>query len=169
MGLFLNRRPGEEDGGLRTTPPACPSEQAAAEIYRISGGGACKQWSGAESNRRHTDFQSVALPTELPDPKGRLVRSVVGTVSGKATLARQHGPSVRPHKFFSLKRLCSGILCVYRGASVIMRFGHDALMCCVKNRAGAVPGRGTASGSVSSFPAPHALRPRGYFDQRGLR
>src|SRR5690606_41811938 len=25
-------------------------------------------WSGAESNRRHTDFQSVALPTELPDP-----------------------------------------------------------------------------------------------------
>ena len=23
-------------------------------------------WTGAESNRRHTDFQSVALPTELP-------------------------------------------------------------------------------------------------------
>ena len=24
------------------------------------------QWTGPESNRRHTDFQSVALPTELP-------------------------------------------------------------------------------------------------------
>ena len=24
------------------------------------------QWAGAELNRRHTDFQSVALPTELP-------------------------------------------------------------------------------------------------------
>ncbi len=25
-----------------------------------------KWWLGTESNRRHTDFQSVALPTELP-------------------------------------------------------------------------------------------------------
>ncbi len=25
-----------------------------------------KQWAGADLNRRHTDFQSVALPTELP-------------------------------------------------------------------------------------------------------
>ena len=24
------------------------------------------EWAGAELNRRHTDFQSVALPTELP-------------------------------------------------------------------------------------------------------
>ena len=24
------------------------------------------KWLGTESNRRHTDFQSVALPTELP-------------------------------------------------------------------------------------------------------
>jgi hypothetical protein len=24
------------------------------------------EWAGADSNRRHTDFQSVALPTELP-------------------------------------------------------------------------------------------------------
>ena len=27
---------------------------------------ASKWWLGTESNRRHTDFQSVALPTELP-------------------------------------------------------------------------------------------------------
>ena len=26
-----------------------------------------KKWSGAGSNRRHMDFQSIALPTELPD------------------------------------------------------------------------------------------------------
>jgi hypothetical protein len=24
------------------------------------------EWAGADLNRRHTDFQSVALPTELP-------------------------------------------------------------------------------------------------------
>ena len=27
------------------------------------------KWAGAELNRRHTDFQSVALPTELPTRK----------------------------------------------------------------------------------------------------
>ena len=27
-------------------------------------------WLGAESNRRHVDFQSTALPTELPSPDG---------------------------------------------------------------------------------------------------
>ena len=26
-----------------------------------------KWWFGAESNRRHADFQSAALPTELPN------------------------------------------------------------------------------------------------------
>ena len=26
-----------------------------------------REWSGAGSNRRHMDFQSIALPTELPD------------------------------------------------------------------------------------------------------
>src|SRR5918992_1728967 len=36
--------------------PACLSTCAAARW----------QWPGAESNCRHTDFQSVALPTELP-------------------------------------------------------------------------------------------------------
>ena len=28
---------------------------------------AIEKWSGAGLNRRHTDFQSVALPAELPD------------------------------------------------------------------------------------------------------
>ena len=28
--------------------------------------GIVRKWTGPGSNRRHTDFQSVALPTELP-------------------------------------------------------------------------------------------------------
>src|ERR1041385_9010460 len=28
-----------------------------------------EKWLGTESNRRHADFQSAALPTELPSPK----------------------------------------------------------------------------------------------------
>jgi hypothetical protein len=39
------------------------------------------EWAGAELNRRHTDFQSVALPTELParqdqlsTPEGKFIR-----------------------------------------------------------------------------------------------
>ena len=32
-------------------------------IFRI------RWWSRAGSNRRHMDFQSIALPTELPDHK----------------------------------------------------------------------------------------------------
>ena len=31
-----------------------------------------KMWLGAESNRRHVDFQSTALPTELPSRKSRV-------------------------------------------------------------------------------------------------
>src|SRR5688572_26521395 len=30
-----------------------------------------KWWPGAESNQRHADFQSAALPTELPGHAGR--------------------------------------------------------------------------------------------------
>src|SRR5271155_999993 len=39
-----------------------------------------KKWCpGAELNHRHTDFQSVALPTELP---GRRERALIEDVSG---------------------------------------------------------------------------------------
>ncbi len=33
------------------------------------------QWAGADLNRRHTDFQSVALPTELPARKHKIILS----------------------------------------------------------------------------------------------
>jgi hypothetical protein len=32
------------------------------------------QWAGADSNRRHTDFQSVALPTELPARREQILK-----------------------------------------------------------------------------------------------
>src|SRR5205823_14402415 len=37
-----------------------------------------KSWLGAESNRRHVDFQSTALPTELPSRKSRVSLSSNG-------------------------------------------------------------------------------------------
>ena len=43
---------GGNSGGTEKRPGECPSG---------------KKWSGAESNCRHVDFQSTALPTELPD------------------------------------------------------------------------------------------------------
>ena len=40
------------------------------------------EWSGAELNCRHVDFQSTALPTELPDQLNYLIsRCWVGHVA----------------------------------------------------------------------------------------
>jgi hypothetical protein len=36
---------------------------------------AASSWPGAESNRRHHDFQSCALPTELPGPDKKPARA----------------------------------------------------------------------------------------------
>lgn len=33
------------------------------------------EWSGPGSNRRHMDFQSIALPTELPDQPTRAIKA----------------------------------------------------------------------------------------------
>jgi hypothetical protein len=38
-------------------------------------------WLGAESNRRHVDFQSTALPTELPSRHPRDVASRRGVLT----------------------------------------------------------------------------------------
>ena len=49
----------------------CKGESDAPQVLSLAGLGDDRrdvaEWSGAGSNRRHTDFQSVALPTELPD------------------------------------------------------------------------------------------------------
>ena len=39
---------------------------------------AFKEWAGTGSNRRHQDFQSCALPTELPTQDGDASVNVVG-------------------------------------------------------------------------------------------
>jgi hypothetical protein len=56
-----------DDGHSRTragTLVRRTSATPAARRYRPRMG--CGQWPGPESNRRHADFQSAALPTELP-------------------------------------------------------------------------------------------------------
>src|SRR5437588_10471838 len=52
MALSLSR----SESSLRTAPLA-PKARARGEVG---------PWPGAESNCRHADFQSAALPTELP-------------------------------------------------------------------------------------------------------
>jgi hypothetical protein len=51
-------------------------EIANGRTNRPNGGPAkTLKWSGPGSNRRHMDFQSIALPTELPDPRCRKFKS----------------------------------------------------------------------------------------------
>ena len=83
-----------------------PLRAAIAPVFVFRG---IEQWSGAESNRRHTDFQSVALPTELPDRKGRFVRPFRRNGFGKSA-------AMQPLRgiIFFVTRLCNAISCVYR-------------------------------------------------------
>ena len=46
-------------------------KRMAAEAAAEQRTGAAEEWSGAELNCRHVDFQSTALPTELPDRVAR--------------------------------------------------------------------------------------------------
>ena len=74
----------------KTTPIAatwCQSRQLAT-IGEI-----LPQWSGAGSNRRHTDFQSVALPTELPDRTGNCVHK------STSSLQEREGGTQKPRPF----------------------------------------------------------------------
>src|SRR4051812_17966111 len=49
-------------------------------MYRFS-----QVWLGAESNRRHEDFQSSALPTELPSLGGGSLCGILGGGQAKAS------------------------------------------------------------------------------------
>src|SRR5580698_10099109 len=58
-----------------------------------------KWWPGRELNPRHADFQSAALPTELP---GRIPRS-------RVLNRRASGPSMNNHKISHLRNRTLGL------------------------------------------------------------
>ncbi len=58
-------------------------------------------WRGAESNRRHKDFQSFALPTELPSHlKERLLNLVSRQESIQNALFAGDYPKKSSHKLW---------------------------------------------------------------------
>ena len=59
----LNLRKGFKDAGFKLACQPKPEAKNGCAGRSPKGEGWCR---GAELNRRHTDFQSVALPTELP-------------------------------------------------------------------------------------------------------
>jgi hypothetical protein len=70
---------------------------AFAEWHRLNGGtaewrqGCANEWSGAGSNRRHMDFQSIALPTELPDLFGSTPKDEIQNESQNLSSAEMAG------------------------------------------------------------------------------
>src|SRR5204863_2343756 len=49
-------------------------------------------WRGTESNCRHYDFQSYALPTELPRPRaGRTLRDKITMIASRPTEGQASG------------------------------------------------------------------------------
>ena len=52
-------------------------------------------WPRPGSNRRHTDFQSVALPTELPSHSQEIV-------NGRSRGIRTHDPVIKSHLLYQL-------------------------------------------------------------------
>src|SRR2546430_2423207 len=78
------------------------------------------QWPGAESNRRHADFQSAALPTELPGRAyaGEELSGPTGAVG--VAKAREQRPAPSPPHPTHVFRAGAGrqcpIACVWGGA-----------------------------------------------------
>jgi hypothetical protein len=64
-----------------------PRSREAAEAFFI-------WWPGAESNHRHADFQSAALPTELPGRESMIIARASGAaVTGAVTSTLSPGES----------------------------------------------------------------------------
>jgi hypothetical protein len=93
--------------GKRPVPICRRSNVAVSDLWN----GKKWWWAGVESNRRHKDFQSFALPTELPahrcgqrrtfiatDPRRRM-QPLIAATSRPAT-RRNQSPSLRdsPHR-----------------------------------------------------------------------
>src|SRR5207253_7632916 len=69
--------------------------------YRSSRLRHAKMWLGAESNRRHVDFQSTALPTELPSRDRRRFCVAVGfPLSNNLVVGQPRRLSELPYKNF---------------------------------------------------------------------
>src|SRR5437764_14937234 len=70
-----------------------------------------KRWLGAESNRRHVDFQSTALPTELPSRFTTIDRHRLPAKAGRS-LCKIHAAEQQRSKHSVPLRLlivlCSG-------------------------------------------------------------
>jgi hypothetical protein len=85
-------------GRTVANPQQNPADGSAAELPhgsdyswpRFSNPTSSVEWLGAESNRRHVDFQSTALPTELPSRDRRRIarRREVFTMQQSANTAR---------------------------------------------------------------------------------
>ena len=66
----VSRRGGGGNGPEpRTTNPPMQN----ADLHESAFGKVCSWWPGAESNHRHKDFQSSALPTELPGQERAII------------------------------------------------------------------------------------------------
>ena len=68
--IFAQKNPREASGGRSRRNARAAGRQTGA--HRVSG--EKRRWLGPESNRRHEDFQSSALPTELPSLSRRSPR-----------------------------------------------------------------------------------------------
>ena len=64
--------------------------------------GVFKRWSGPDLNWRHVDFQSTALPTELPDRvvKGRMLET--GAVAVNWDLCRRQTVASKRFRTFAV-------------------------------------------------------------------
>src|SRR5437764_1971695 len=59
-----------------------------------------RAWLGAESNRRHVDFQSTALPTELPSRDGADGTAVGFSLCRNVVVGQAPGlPSTKPSRY----------------------------------------------------------------------
>ncbi len=62
-------------------PPKCKNPNISVEVL----------WCGPGLNRRHMDFQSIALPTELPHPFAKTCRIPFGVakIRGKELIKKE--------------------------------------------------------------------------------
>ena len=99
-------------GSLKNREPFCAPQKENPCKFMIYKGLSFFKWCGAGSNRRHKDFQSFALPTELPHHPGSKMgadckyRPEIHTKQAKPKEQRSPLP-VPLVAFFTLSEACS--------------------------------------------------------------